>query len=308
MFNKRLSPLPVFETLAQDVSNENQRTTIPNSETPVEAVGSMENIEDMEKTQTILSSQALINTEIDYQQRVELPQEALCMFCSHVDPDELGNLKFFSEDFSLVAATPFFKEISFKFEDSSFQHLLNIAKSSNLQNHVFMITCPPQFTSDNERKYSWSQQHGEYHFLRQCELVETLKRLPSLNTIRIHKKFYSSVNSLFEDSLVTNGLFNAFWNFLKSALGNISNLTTIEVETFRIKPNTHDCKRSLTIFSQKEMESLGKSRHFHTINQPPYFLAIFVLSHSFTPKIAFLVINISIKTQYNLIRFYINII
>ncbi|EMR82581.1 hypothetical protein BcDW1_8769 [Botrytis cinerea BcDW1] len=147
MSNKRLSPLPVFvlvregygrrsthellviglksfilftqfETLVQDMANQNQRTTIPNTETPVEAVGSKENIEDMEKTQTILSSQALINTEIYYQQRVELPQEVLCMICSHVDPNKLGNLRFVSEDFSLAAATHLFKEISFKFEDS----------------------------------------------------------------------------------------------------------------------------------------------------------------------------------------------
>ena len=75
---------------------------------------------------------------------------------------------------------------------------------------------------------------------------------------------YSSINSLFEDSLVSNRSFDTLWNFLESALGNVSILTTIEVETFRVKSNTHDRERSLTMFSKKKMESLGKLRHFDT--------------------------------------------
>ncbi|TEY73089.1 hypothetical protein BOTCAL_0083g00020 [Botryotinia calthae] len=265
MSNKRLSPLPAFETLAQDAVNQNQRTTISNTETPVEAVESMENIEDMEKTQTtLLSSPNFVNTEIDCHHKVELPQEVLRMICSHADPDELVNLRFVSKDFSLAAATHMFKEISFKFKDSSFKNLLNIFNSPNLQNHVFKLTCVLQYTSNDEREYIWSPQHTEYHLLHQYELVEALKRLPSLNAIRIDTEFHSSINSLFEDALVTNGSFDAFWSFLKSALGNVSNLTTIDLETSSLNFSNHDCERSLTTFSNKEMEVLGMLKDFHT--------------------------------------------
>ncbi|KAF5868366.1 uncharacterized protein Bfra_007564sa [Botrytis fragariae] len=92
-------------------------------------------------------------------QRLKLPQEILRVICSHVSLHELSKLRFVSKDFSNAAATYFFKDISFKFEASSFQNLLNIACHSNLRRYVSKLTTievkPPRFEPNiHERERS----------------------------------------------------------------------------------------------------------------------------------------------------------
>ncbi|TGO43867.1 hypothetical protein BCON_0777g00020 [Botryotinia convoluta] len=262
MTNKRRSSLPAVETLVKEEANKRQRIPIPNIITPIKAVESIDKMENQETIQTAsLSSQNLVNTDIDCK-KVKLPQEILRMICSYVGPRELSTVRFVSKDFSNAAATYMFRELSFKFEALSFQNLMNIAHSSKLQRHVLKLTCKGQFIASDEWEDYWSPQHTEYHFLHQYELAEALKRLTSLNTIRIDT---NRCHTLIEYSLITNGSFDTFWNFLKSALVNLSNLRAMELEPPRFESNIYERERSLTAFSKKEMKKLEKLKDFHLL-------------------------------------------
>ncbi|TGO18438.1 hypothetical protein BTUL_0010g01090 [Botrytis tulipae] len=260
MSNKRRSSMPAVETLVEEKANKRQRTSIPTITTTVKAVESMDEMENKEKTQIAsLPSQNLSNMEIDCQLS-KFPQEILRMICSHVDPHELPNLRFVSRDFSSAAVTHMFKELSFKFEASSFQNLSHIARSAQLRHHVLKLTCKGQFTMGVYIEDYWSLPHVEYHFLHQRELAEVFKRLPSLNTIRIDT---NHCDAPYEYSIITNGSFDTFWNFLKSALVNVSNLRAIELYSLKFESNIFKLKRSPTAFSKREMKKLEILKDFH---------------------------------------------
>ncbi|KAF7887813.1 uncharacterized protein EAF01_010967 [Botrytis porri] len=260
MTNKRRSSLSVVEALVGPEANKRRRIPIPNTITPIKAIESMEELKNKEELQTasLLPSQNLSNMDIDCQ-KLKLPQEILRLICSHVGPHELSNLRFVSKDLSNAAATCMFKEISFKFEALSFQNLLNIADNSNLQRHVSKLTYKGQFIDDDGINDSWSPQHADYHFHHQYELADALKRLSSLNTIRIDTIFCDPIPEYF---LITNGSFDTFWNFLKSTLVNVSNLRTIGVELPRLESNIYERERSLKSFSKLEIDKLEKLKDF----------------------------------------------
>lgn len=265
MSNKRRSSLLAVESLGEGEGNKRPRTPIPAITTSIKAAESMNKMENKEETQIAsLPSQNLSNMEIDCS-KSKFPQEILRMICSYLGPHELSNLRFVSREFSSAAATHMFKELSFKFEASSLQNLSHIARSPQLRRHVLKLTCKGQFKMGVYIEDHWSLPHVEHHFLHQRELAEVLKRLPSLNTIRIDTHY---CDAPYEYSIITNGSFDTFWNFLKSALVNVSNLRAIELYPLQFESNIYRLKRSPTAFSEREMGKLEILKDFHlSLNQ-----------------------------------------
>ncbi|KAF7956275.1 hypothetical protein EAE96_005195 [Botrytis aclada] len=270
MTNKRRSSLSAVENLVGEQANKRQRNPIPDIITPVEVSDSMEKIENAEKTQVaLLPSQNWANTEIDYQEG-KFSQEILRMICSHVHPAELSNLRFVSKAFSNAAAVHMFKEISFKFEESSFENLTNIAYSSQLKRHVSRLTCEFEFTEyaeteDLETVHHWCPHQAEFHLFHHNQLIDAITRLPSLHTIRLNTNAFNGNSYVFEGIFP----FDSFWYFFKLALDNVSNLRRLEIQSARLECNSFQERRNSNWFSKTEMETLEKLKHLYLqVNNP----------------------------------------
>ncbi|CAD6449057.1 e01c059b-9dda-4b1c-94e0-4b91e938c82f-CDS [Sclerotinia trifoliorum] len=185
------------------------------------------------------------------QEQVDLPQEVLRIICSYVDADELPNLRLVSIAFSNAAAVHMFRTMDFGFTASSFECILNVARSTKLQHHVLKLGYNAKWMST--WPISWEPECLEYHFSHQRELKEALKKLVNLNAIEFRPLHQDPQNTLENRRVTYRRIFDPFWKFLTSSLSHVSNLRSI------IAANSFPYEgESLEELSTEEIKALGR--------------------------------------------------